>query len=72
MKNKVGFVAGIALIFFGVWILSLALGDLQDKGLLIFTLISGGTCVILGIYMLFNLDKEDAIEQIKSKVGKNE
>jgi ABC-type antimicrobial peptide transport system permease subunit len=72
MKNKVGFVSGIALTIFGIWILSLTFTDLQDKGLLIFTLIFGGLSVILGIYMLFNFDKEDTIEQIKSKVGKNE
>jgi ABC-type antimicrobial peptide transport system permease subunit len=72
MKNKVGFVSGIALTIFGIWILSLTFTDLQDKGLLIFTLIFGGLSVILGIYILFNFAKEDTIEQIKSKAGKNE
>lgn len=72
MKNKVGFVSGIALIILGACILSLAFAELQDKALLIFALIFGGLPVILGIYMLFNLDKEDTIEQIKSKEGKNE
>ena len=67
MKNKTGFISAIALIAFGIGILSLGLSDLQDKGALIFTLAFGGICAILGIYMMINLGKEDTIEQIKKR-----
>ncbi|MDY0388261.1 MAG: hypothetical protein RBT65_14310 [Methanolobus sp.] len=32
MKNKTGFISAIASTAFGIWVLSLGLGDLQDKG----------------------------------------
>ena len=67
MKNKLGLISGIALMIFGIFMISLGLREMDDKMGRVFFLIYGGISMILGLYMLFNLEKEDSIEQIKNK-----
>ncbi|MCD4704031.1 MAG: hypothetical protein K8R64_07045 [Methanosarcinaceae archaeon] len=67
IKNRSALISGIALIAFGMWVIFLDIDDLNDKSVFVFALIFGGICGILGIYMLLNPEKEDSIEQIKTR-----
>jgi len=68
MNNKLGIFGGLLLVAFGIFWFWLLLSELLKKGFNIGTVIFLGygiISLILGIYILFNLKKEDNIEQIK-------
>jgi len=63
-KNLIGLVSGIGLLVLGVWLLYLCLGAEDNSGRIVLC-IYGSISLILGVYMFFNLNKEDKIEQIR-------
>ena len=69
-----GIVSGIGLIVFGIWMLRVTTGVFLSDGWNIgvfFLFLYGMIPLGLGIYILFHSNKEDQIEQIKTKeVGK--
>ena len=73
MKNKLGiFGAGflMALGIFWFWLVFFELPKEDTKIGIGVLVIYGLISIVLGVYILFNLKKEDTIEQIKKIKGK--
>lgn len=68
MKNKLGIFGAIVLIVFGMGILKIAGSNFSEEGFnfgILILFLYGIIPLGLAFYTLFNLDKEDKIEQIK-------
>ena len=70
MENKLGIFGGFLLIAFGIFMLKIACDIFFTEGSSIgvfFLSLYGAIPIALGLYLLFNLNKEDEIEQVKTK-----
>lgn len=70
MKNKLGVFGAILLIIFGILMLNISRDVFSGGGFnfeFVILFFYGTVPLGLAIYIIFNLDKEDKIEQIKSK-----
>jgi len=69
MRNVVGLISGAFLVVLGVILLSTGIFNFKSLGGFIMLMIYGILALGIGIYILFNLDKEDKIEQVKEEIG---
>ena len=65
MENVLGFISGFGLTALGIFLLIASIRGISVSEGLIPTLIFGVVSLCVGVYMLFNLNKEDEIEQVK-------
>jgi cadmium resistance protein CadD (predicted permease) len=68
-KNISGLISGIALIALGIFLIGVGF-NIDDRGGIIAVGIYGLIALGIGIFMLFNLEKEDKVEQIKKVENK--
>ena len=64
--NISAFITGIVLIVFGIFLISIEVLNIGDKGVLSFFALYGLIALGIGFYMIFNMNKEDKIEKIKT------
>ena len=64
--NISAFITGIVLIVFGIFLISIEVLNIGDKGILSFFDLYGLIALGIGFYMIFNMNKEDKIEKIKT------
>lgn len=69
-KNTAGLIAGIILTIAGILGAGFTLVGFSEEWGLIIPLIYSLIALGLGIYLLFNYNKEDSIEQIKTRKAK--
>jgi len=65
--NVSGVISGIVIGFFGVYLLIVGLMTSNEVGEVVIALLFGLVFVGVGIYMLFHLRQEDAIEKVHEK-----